>query len=52
MHAARLTTMGELVASIAHEVNQPLMAIVTNAETCVQWLAATPPDLDEARKGR
>jgi len=50
MHAARLTTMGELVASIAHEVNQPLMAIVTNAETCVQWLAATPPDLDEARK--
>ena len=47
---ARLTTMGELAASIAHEVNQPLMAIVTNADTCVRWLAKDPPDLDEARK--
>jgi C4-dicarboxylate-specific signal transduction histidine kinase len=47
---ARLTTMGELAASIAHEVNQPLMAVVTNADTCVRWLAKDPPDLDEARK--
>ena len=47
---ARLTTMGELAASIAHEVNQPLMAVVTNADTCLRWLAKDPPDLDEARE--
>ncbi|MEA2780363.1 MAG: hypothetical protein QOK29_1907, partial [Rhodospirillaceae bacterium] len=47
---ARLTTMGELAASIAHEVNQPLMAIVTNADTCLAWLANDRPDLDEARE--
>jgi C4-dicarboxylate-specific signal transduction histidine kinase len=47
---ARLTTMGELAASIAHEVNQPLMAVVTNADTCSRWLAKDPPDLDEARR--
>lgn len=47
---ARLTTMGELAASIAHEVNQPLMAVVTNADTCSRWLAQDPPDLDEARQ--
>jgi PAS domain S-box-containing protein len=46
----RLTTMGELAASIAHEVNQPLMAVVTNADTCSRWLAKDPPDLDEARQ--
>ncbi|MFY9899823.1 MAG: ATP-binding protein, partial [Xanthobacteraceae bacterium] len=46
----RMTTMGELVASIAHEVNQPLMAIVTNADTCLSWLASDTPQLDEARK--
>lgn len=50
MQAARLATMGELAVSIAHEVNQPLMAIVTNAEACLQWLAKDRPDLDEARK--
>jgi PAS domain S-box-containing protein len=50
VHVARLTTMGELALSIAHEVNQPLMAIVTNAETCLQWLAKSPPNLDEARQ--
>jgi PAS domain S-box-containing protein len=48
--ASRLTTMGELAASIAHEVNQPLMAIVTNAETCLRWLESDRPDLDEARQ--
>ncbi|HEY3908994.1 MAG TPA: ATP-binding protein [Stellaceae bacterium] len=47
---ARLTTMGELAASIAHEVNQPLMAVVTNADTCLRWLAKDPPDLHEARE--
>jgi C4-dicarboxylate-specific signal transduction histidine kinase len=50
VHATRLTTIGELVASIAHELNQPLMAVVTNAETCLQWLSGAKPDLDEARK--
>ena len=47
--AARLMTMGELAASIAHEVNQPLMAAVTNADACVRWLAAAPtPNVEEA----
>ena len=46
---ARLTTMGELTASIAHEVNQPLAAVVTNANACLRWLDRESPDLDEAR---
>ena len=46
---ARATTMGELTASIAHEVNQPLAAVVTNASACLRWLAAETPNLDEAR---
>ena len=46
---ARATTMGELTASIAHEVNQPLAAVVTNANACLRWLAAETPDLVEAR---
>jgi signal transduction histidine kinase len=45
----RLTTMGEMTASIAHEVNQPLMAIVTNADSCLSWLAHDNPQIDEAR---
>jgi signal transduction histidine kinase len=45
----RLTTMGEMTASIAHEVNQPLMAIVTNADSCLSWLASDTPQIDEAR---
>lgn len=45
---ARLTMMGELAASIAHEVNQPLAAVVTNASACLRWLAAAPPNLAEA----
>jgi PAS domain S-box-containing protein len=48
--AARLTTMGELAASIAHEINQPLGAIVTNANACLRWLNRGEPDLDEARE--
>jgi len=42
-------TMGELTASIAHEVNQPLSGVVTNASACRRWLAAATPNLDEAR---
>jgi PAS domain S-box-containing protein len=45
---SRVTTMGELTASIAHEVNQPLAAVVTSANACVRWLAATPPNVQEA----
>ena len=48
-HVTRITTLGELAASIAHEVNQPLAAVVTNAEACVRWLNRETPDLDEAR---
>jgi two-component system sensor kinase FixL len=48
-HAARVATLGELSASIAHEVNQPLAAIVTNGEAAVRWLSRDPPDLGEAR---
>jgi C4-dicarboxylate-specific signal transduction histidine kinase len=48
--AARLTTMGELAASIAHEINQPLASMVTNGEACLLWLANDGPDLDEARQ--
>jgi C4-dicarboxylate-specific signal transduction histidine kinase len=45
----RITTIGELAASIAHEVNQPLAAVVANADACVAWLARDTPDLAEAR---
>jgi hypothetical protein len=46
----RMTTLGELAVSIAHEVNQPLMAIVTNAGTCLRWLDAAQFDVDQARE--
>jgi PAS domain S-box-containing protein len=46
-HGARLTMMGELAASIAHEVNQPLTAVVTHGEACLRWLASEAPNLDE-----
>ena len=48
-HVARVTALGELAASIAHEVNQPLAAVVANAAACERWLARTPPDLEEVR---
>ncbi len=48
-HVNRVTTMGELTASLAHEVNQPIAAAITNANTCVRWLAADTPNLEEAR---
>jgi PAS domain S-box-containing protein len=48
-HMARLTTLGELIASIAHEVNQPLSALVTNADAAVRWFATKPPNLIKTR---
>jgi PAS domain S-box-containing protein len=48
-HVNRVTTMGELTASLAHEVKQPIAAAVTNANTSLRWLAANPPNLEEAR---
>jgi PAS domain S-box-containing protein len=48
-HVNRVTTMGELTASLAHEVNQPITAAVTNANTCVRWLAGDTPNIEEAR---
>src|SRR5271155_353350 len=49
-HAARMNTLGELPASIAHEVNQPLAAIVNGAIACLRWLNRETPNLDEARR--
>jgi PAS domain S-box-containing protein len=49
-HANRVTTMGQLTASIAHEVNQPITAAVINAEAALRWLGAQPPDLEEVRE--
>jgi C4-dicarboxylate-specific signal transduction histidine kinase len=46
---ARITTIGELTASIAHEVNQPLAAVVANGDACVAWLSHSTPNLSEAR---
>ena len=46
----RLTTMGEFVASIAHEVNQPLAAIMTSGNACLNWMAGKPPNLPKARE--
>ncbi len=46
----RMTTLGELTASLAHEVNQPIAAAVTNANTCLRWLTRERPDLEEARE--
>lgn len=46
-HVTRLTTLGELMASIAHEVNQPLAAVVTNGEAALRWLKRDVPDLNE-----
>lgn len=46
---ARITSMGELLASVAHEINQPLAAISMNSEACLRWLESDPPDFGEAR---
>lgn len=49
-HINRVSTLGELAASIAHELKQPIAAAVTNAKTCLRWLAREEPDLSEARQ--
>jgi C4-dicarboxylate-specific signal transduction histidine kinase len=49
-HVNRVTTMGELTASLAHEVNQPIAAAGTDASTCLRWLMRDQPDLEEARE--
>jgi PAS domain S-box-containing protein len=49
-HANRVTTIGQLTASVAHEVNQPIAAAVTNAQAALRWLGAQPPDLEEVRQ--
>jgi len=49
-HINRVTTMGELAASLAHEIKQPIAATVTNANTCLRWLDRDQPDLDEIRE--
>jgi PAS domain S-box-containing protein len=49
-HANRVATMGQLTASIAHEVNQPIAAAVTNAHAALRWLSAQRPDLEEVRQ--
>ena len=50
VHLARVTTLGELVASIAHEVNQPIAATATNAQAALRWLRFDPPKLDEVQR--
>jgi PAS domain S-box-containing protein len=49
-HVVRITTLGELTTSIAHEVNQPLAGVVANTEACLRWLDRETPDLEEARR--
>jgi PAS domain S-box-containing protein len=48
-HVSRVTTMGELTASLAHEVKQPIAAAATNASTCLRWLESDTPNIEEAR---
>jgi C4-dicarboxylate-specific signal transduction histidine kinase len=49
-HANRIATMGQLTASIAHEINQPIAAMVTNAEAALRWVDVAPPELQEVRQ--
>jgi PAS domain S-box-containing protein len=49
-HVTRVTTLGEMTASIAHEINQPLAAVVTNGSACLRWLMGESPNLEEARE--
>ncbi|HEF4763003.1 TPA: PAS domain-containing protein [Pseudomonas putida] len=49
-HVTRVTSMGELAASIAHEINQPLAAVITSGESCKRWINREEPNLDEARR--
>jgi len=49
-HINRVSILGELAASIAHEINQPLSGVVSNGSACLRWLARDPPDVEEARE--
>ena len=49
-HATRVTTLGELTATIAHEVNQPLAGVVSSGNACLRWLAGQPPNIENARQ--
>jgi signal transduction histidine kinase len=49
-HVSRVNTMGELTASLAHEIRQPIAAAMTDANTCLRWLAGDTPNLEEARE--
>jgi len=49
-HINRVNVIGEMTASIAHEINQPLSGVVSNGSACLRWLAADPPNLEEARE--
>ncbi len=49
-HIARVTTLGELMTTLAHEINQPLAAVVTSGDACLRWLAGEPPNLEKARQ--
>jgi C4-dicarboxylate-specific signal transduction histidine kinase len=49
-HLSQVLSMGELAASIAHEINQPLTAVVANGHACVEWLSASPPNLEKTRQ--
>ena len=49
-HLTRVTTMGELTASLAHKIRQPISAAVTNAKTCLRWLGRDEPNVAEARE--
>jgi len=48
-HVNRVSTLGEIAASLAHEIKQPIAAAITSANSCVEWLAHEPPNLDRAR---
>jgi PAS domain S-box-containing protein len=48
-HIGRVSTLGEMAASLAHEIKQPIAAAITSANTCIEWLAHDPPNLDRAR---
>ncbi len=50
-HANRVATMGQLSASIAHEINQPIAAVIANASAGLRWLGARPPELEQVRAG-
>ena len=49
-HLSQVLSMGELTASIAHEINQPLTAVVTHGHACIEWLSASPPNLEKAQQ--